>query len=115
MAYKLPVGKQITVKIAYVDAGGNPATVDGPVKWGCSNAEITLVGASGQDSTQAYIAGLTAGDSQVNATADADLGDGTRELVTFFDVTVIGAEAVAGTISPVGEPIDTPEVTPQRR
>ena len=112
MAYMLPVGKRITVKIDFVDANGNPAKVDGAVAWTSSNAAVGSVLADTTDSTRAFVDSLAVGDYQVNATADADLGTGVRELVTFFDVTAVGAEAVAGTISPVGEPIDTPVVTP---
>jgi hypothetical protein len=44
------------------------------------------------------------GQAQVTATCDADLGDGVRELITLCDIEVVGGEAVAGTIQPVGEP-----------
>ena len=43
------------------------------------------------------------GDCQISCKADADMGEGVRELVTLLDVTVVGGEAVAGTITPVGE------------
>jgi len=112
MAYMLPVGKRIPVQIAYVDADGNPAKVDGAVAWSSSDAAVGSVLVDTTDSTRAWVDSLAVGDYQINATADADLGSGVRELVTFFAVTAVGAEAVAGTISPVGEPIDTPVVTP---
>jgi hypothetical protein len=48
-----------------------------------------------------------------DATADADLGDGVRELNTLLDVTLVAGEAVTGTINVVGDPQPiTPPVKP---
>jgi hypothetical protein len=108
MAVTLPVGNMINVQVEYTDTAGNPATVDGDVSWASSNDTIATVAADGTDSTKCKVSatGLV-GDAQITATADADLGSGTRELVTFLDVHVIAGEAVAGTINVVGavEPI----------
>jgi hypothetical protein len=46
----------------------------------------------------------------MTAYADADLGERVRELATTMDVTVMAGEAVAGTITPVGEPEPIPHV-----
>ena len=108
MAYTLPADKQVEVQVAYVDANGNPAVVDGDVSWASSDPNIAAVTAEA-DTTKAFIVpGAGVGNVQITATADADLGTGVRELVTFMDVTVIGGEAVAGTITPVGEPTPKP-------
>jgi len=104
MSYNLPVDHLINVKVSYVDAKGNPAQVDGAVSWDTSDASIITVDPDNKDSTQCKLTpGGATGQAQVTASADADLGDGVRELVTSFDVTVIAGEAVAGTIAPVGE------------
>jgi hypothetical protein len=109
MAYTLPAGKQVKLQVAYVDASGNPATVDGEVQWTSSNDDIAVVWSDAKNTTQALIsAGEQVGQAQITATVDADLGDGVRELVTMMDITVIGGEAVAGTIEPVGEWGDIP-------
>lgn len=105
MAYTLSSGMLVEVKISYVDAKGNPAKVDGDVTWDSSDNQIAHIDVDQKDSaicTVSAIGGI--GMAQITATADADLGDGVRELVTLFDVTVVAGEAVAGTISPVGEP-----------
>lgn len=109
MAYTLPSGMKTEVAVAYVDGHGNPATVDGDVTWASSNDTLVTVEVNSADSTRCMV--TTAGPlgtSQVTATADADLGNGTRSLVTLLDFTVVAGEAVAGTISPVGDP--TPAV-----
>jgi hypothetical protein len=102
MAYTLPNDKVVDVGVSYVDAHGNPATVDGPVTWSSSNDAIATVDAKAGDDKVATITPVgPVGNVQISVTADADLGEGTRELITLFDVSVVGGEAVAGTIAPV--------------
>jgi hypothetical protein len=113
MSYTLPNGKMIRVKVSYVDAGGNPAVVDGVVTWASSNEEIASVDVDQTDTSNAVVvAAGTIGLAQISATADADLGEGVRELITLMDVEVVAGEAVAGTITPVGAPEDIGEVMP---
>jgi len=104
MAYTLPIAYSVGLQIAYVDAGGNPAVVDGDVTWASSDTDVILVDVSNTDSTKATLVSRSkVGQAQITATADADLGAGVREIITLMDVTVVAGEAVAGTISPVGE------------
>lgn len=108
MAYTLPADNQVNVQVSYTDKHGNPAQVDGEVTWDSSNPDTVDVVVDTNDSTIATVRAQGAvGNVQVTATADADLGEGTREIVTTMDVTVVAGEAVAGTIAPVGpsEPI----------
>jgi hypothetical protein len=105
MAYKLPNDKMIAVQVAYVDSRGNPAQVDGDVSWDISDANIATVESNAGDSTQAVVTPIgPVGQVQITATADADLGSGVRELITTMDVEIVAGEAIAGTITPVGEP-----------
>jgi hypothetical protein len=106
MTYTLASGTQVHVKVSYVDAQGNPAKVDGNVDWTSSDENVATVTMEGVDSALIKTVGPT-GQVQITATADADLGEGTRELITPMDVTVAAGEAVTGTIAPVGaaEPI----------
>jgi hypothetical protein len=105
MAYTLPNDKMIAVQVAYVDGNGNPAVVDGEVAWGTSDPNLATVAANAADSTQATVTPAGAiGQVQVTCTADADLGSGVREIITTMDVDIVAGEAVAGTITPVGEP-----------
>jgi len=103
--YTLPVDHTVNMQVAYTDAKGNPATIDGDVSWESSDPSIVTVQADDTDSTicRAIPVG-TLGQVQITATCDADLGDGTRELTTLCDIQVVGGEAVAGSIQPVGEP-----------
>src|SRR4029077_19895488 len=104
----------VLMQIAYVDAKDNPATIDNDVSWQSSDTSIVTVTVDTSDSTTCRITPAGAvGQVQVTATCDADLGDGVRNLVTLCDIDVVGGEAVAGTIQPVGapEPIE-PHVPP---
>lgn len=102
MAYTLPNGFEVAVQVTYIDKSGNPATVDGNVTWASSDETIAIVDV-GTDTTTSTVASVgTLGTAQITATADADLGEGTRNLITTFDVTVVAGEAVAGTIAPTG-------------
>jgi hypothetical protein len=108
MAYTLGADQQVILQVEYVDANGNAATVDGPVQWDSSNPTIVTVTADAADDMRALVQAVgPVGNAQITATADADLGEGTRTLVTPMDVTVVAGEAVTGTITPVGpaEPI----------
>jgi hypothetical protein len=101
MAYTLASGMQVHVKVAYVDAAGNPAVVDGPVTWSSSDETLATVAVEGTDTALVKTIGPT-GQCQVVATADADLGSGVREVITPMDLTIAAGEAVSGVISPVG-------------
>jgi hypothetical protein len=104
MAYTLPADMQVHVQVSYVDAHNNPATVDGPIEWESSDDTIATVTVDNVDTSKATVKAVgKVGQVQVTAMADADLGTGIRELTTLMDVTVVAGEAVAGTITPVGE------------
>ena len=111
--FTLPNDKQVRVKVAYVDKSGNPATIDGDVRWASSDEAIARVTADADSdyASEAVISsGGTVGQAQITAAADADLGEGVRPLMTLMDVEVVGGEAVTGTIEPVGELEDAPGV-----
>jgi len=109
MAFTLPVDNFIVVQVAYVDAHGNPATVDGDVVWASSDESVATAVVDADDSTMCTITALSAtGTSQVTATADADLGTGVRQLITLLDLVVVAGEAVAGQITVVTTPQPVP-------
>jgi hypothetical protein len=103
--YTLPVDHTVLMQVSYVDAKGNPATIDGAVAWQSSDQAILAVTPDPGDSTMCRatpIGGI--GQAQVTATVDADLGDGVRNLITLCDIEVVGGEAVTGSIQPFGDP-----------
>lgn len=109
MAYSMPSHTEVGATIAYTDAAGNPATVDGVVAWSSSNASVVSVVAAGADGMTATISAPgPIGQAQITATADADLGSGVKTLLTFLDVAVVAGEAVAGVITPGDTPTPIP-------
>lgn len=105
MAYTLPVDNLIVVKVAYVDSHGNPAAIDDEVIWATSNDTVATVKVDAGDSSICTVTAVgEIGSAQITATADADLGEGSRDLVTLLDLTVVAGEAVAGVINVVAAP-----------
>src|SRR6516162_7087671 len=85
MAYQLPDDKQLPLSIAYVDKNGNPASIDGAVKWASSDESVlTVAPGGGPQSLTAVVTpvqGQGLGTAQVQAVADADMGSGTTEII----------------------------------
>lgn len=103
--YTLPVDHTVKLQVAYTDAKGNPATIDGEVTWESSDAGLAIVNVDPGNSTVCRVVPVGfVGQVQVTAKADADLGDGVRELLTTCDIEMVGGEAVTGSIQPVGAP-----------
>ena len=112
----LTVTQQAGLSVSYVDANGNNALVDGNPIWAVSDASVLEVieGASPFEVT-VRATGVT-GTAQVSVTADADLGDGVREIIETLDVTVGPGEAVGANITTAApeeqpapaDPVDAP-------
>src|SRR5262245_38809786 len=81
MAYTLPAGMKVGLKVSYVDAGGNPAKVDGDPRWDESDSSIIVVQAKPGDPFAVTLHAVgPLGQAQVSVHADADLGDGVKPL-----------------------------------
>ena len=101
--YNLPIDHTVKMQVSYTDSAGNPATVDGDVEWFPANPEIAKIEVDESDSTICKVIPVALGRTQVSAKADADLGEGVRELLTVCDIMIVAGEAVAGSIQPTGE------------
>lgn len=93
-------GTIATLSIQWVDKKGNPAKVDGATDWVSSDESILTVEAAAGNPLicNVYSAGPI-GPVQVQATADADLGEGVKTITAVCDINVIAGEASGGTIS----------------
>ena len=98
--------QQAALSISAVDAKGNPAPVENVVYEG-SDPNILVVRADPADETKATVLARTVGTAQVTVKADADIGEGEKELMGLLDVEVVAAEAVALSIT-AGTPEDQP-------
>jgi hypothetical protein len=101
---KIVANQSAAVSVSFKTEHGLPAKIDGTVAWKSSDDAIALVQADTADSTKATVtAGPKAGNAEIVATADADLGDGVEEVEAFLDVEVIArGQAVGGEITPLG-------------
>lgn len=94
----LPDDKTASGTIAYVDAKGFPAKVDGAPQWSSSDDTVFSV-AQDASGLAATITPTGLGTAQVRITADADLGSGVQEIITIGDIEVVGGQAVAGNLT----------------
>jgi hypothetical protein len=97
--FTLPDDKTASATVAYVDAKGNPATVEGAPVWSSSDETLITVAAA-PDGMSAVVSPVgPLGAAQVRITADANLGAGVSEIITLADVEVVGGQAVAGNVT----------------
>ena len=105
MANTMQTGTYATLSIEWVDAGGNPAKVDGPTTWASSDETIaTATVATGNPQICNVHSLGPIGPVQFQATADADMGTGVRTITSTCDVSVISGEAVGGTMTFTQQP-----------
>lgn len=100
MSNTMQSGSIATLSIQWVDNKGNPAKVDGATDWVSSNEEIVRVEVAAGNPLicNVYSEGAI-GAVQVQATADADLGEGIKTITAVCDITVIAGQASGGTIT----------------
>ena len=99
---KLPANSSVDVTVTFVNANGLPVDVQNGVTWESSDTAIATVTAKDDPHLATITAGPSAGEAEVFATGDADLGEGVREVEAVLQVTVIAkGEAIGGEISPV--------------
>src|SRR5262245_27492916 len=90
--------QKVTLSVSFVDAAGNPATVDGAPTWSSSDSSITVVTPSADGLTAVASTVGPLGTSEVSVTADADLGTGVTPVTGTLDVQVVASQATAATI-----------------
>jgi len=95
--------QKVQVVLAPVTAAGNPANLDGVPSWVVVSGDATLDVAV--DGLSAWlISGAPDTNSQIDVTADVDLGEGVVSVVDVLDLAVVLASASALGIS-VGTPV----------
>ena len=100
MAATMQVGSYATVSVAWKDKGGNVVKVDGPTTWESSDPETLQVQvATGNPLIANLFAPGPVGTATVQATADADLGEGVKKVTSSLSVEVIKGEAIGGEIT----------------
>ena len=96
----LPIDKKLVgCTVSYVDAAGNAALVDGVPVWATDRPDllVLVVSDNGMSCDITPVGDL--GSAQVTISADADLGEGLRELVTIGTIECVAGEAVGGVLN----------------
>lgn len=100
---KMTVSQNISASLSFVDSYGNPARVDGAPTWQVSPEGVVEMLVSEDGLSAEFQATGSIASTQIEVTADADLGEGTRTLTVLGTLEVVPDEAVAGVIN-FGEP-----------
>jgi len=112
---QLPDDKSVSATVAFADAKGNAAQVQGAPSWTVDppDSVVTMAGAAdGLSATFTPVGPL--GSAQVSVSADADLGDGVTTITGLGTIEVIAGTAVTASIN-FGAPTDiaaAPAATP---
>jgi hypothetical protein len=101
MASKMAVGTYATVSVEWKDKGGNTVGVEkGSIKWASSDdATVQCQVATGNPQIANLYAPGPIGHATIQATGDADLGEGVKAVTASLDVEVIGGQATGGEIT----------------
>lgn len=89
----------VDLSVAPVDAKGNPAKVDGAPVWVVSAPDVCDIAVAADGLSAHVTAKGPLGSCQVTVTADADLGEGVRNITGMLDVEVIASEAASLSIT----------------
>lgn len=104
MALILTDEQECDLSVEFKTAAGNAGRVDGIPVWSVSNPSVVTVTVAA-DGRTAVVSSASLGETQVSVVADADLGEGVRQITGVLDVTVQAAEVVV-----VGVVAGTPRV-----
>lgn len=102
MTIKITNEEKVHVKLNPVTANGNAAAIDGQASFTVVSGDATVV--MDDEGLGAFlVSGVLIGDSQIQVSADADLGEGVDTITDTIILTVVAAEA-----SSLGLTIDAP-------
>jgi hypothetical protein len=82
---------KVPVTLTPTTASGNTASLDGIPSWAVLSGDATLEVA--EDGLSCFLVSGTVGNSVIEVSADADLGEGIRSLTDTIDLAVVSAEA----------------------
>lgn len=111
MAVVLSDTQFIEGQVSTVNKKGKPAPIEaGSIEYSSSNESVATVTEDPNDETKFAIKAVGAGTTQINYSADADLGSGVVPISGFTDVEVTPAQATGFNVT-FGEPKEQEEPT----
>lgn len=100
MAFQLTSSQEVDLSVRFSDRKGNPAQVQGPPLWQVDNPNVLALTPADDGLACTVSAVGPLGTATVSIQADADLGEGVKNLVGVFAVEVTGGEAQTVEIVP---------------
>lgn len=91
--------QKVRLAIRPVSAAGNPAEIDDTPLWIVSDSTVGTLTIDEDGLGAEFVTSGALGVCQVSVTADADLGDGMREISGVLDIEVRASEAVSMEVS----------------
>jgi len=96
MSQELKVTKKVRVSVQFQDRNGNPARVDGPPRWFVDNTELLSIFPDTPDGLSVVVRPVgPLGVCTLSVRADADLGEGVKEIAGFVEFEIVGGDAEA--------------------
>jgi hypothetical protein len=94
MALQLTIDQKALVSLAITDRAGNAAVIDGTPTWETSNSDFADVEPAEDGMSAFIVAGEDADEvAVVTVRADADMGEGVREIIGTLEVQVVSGSA----------------------
>ena len=97
--------QKVDLSVTPVDARGNPGVLDGVPVWSTSDDTLVDVTPSDDGLSATIVAKGPLGTCQISVTADADLGEGVKEIAGVLDIEIKGSATVSLNIG-AGIPTD---------
>ena len=91
--------QKCALTVAFQTAAGNPAKVDGAPQWSVSDEALLELQVAEDGMSATVTAKGPLGIGQVLLKADADLGEGVKEITGLLDVEVIASEATVAIVA----------------
>lgn len=102
----LKSGEKAILKLRILDASGNPARVEGDkVTWSSSDPSIGELKVDKDEMGAEFIQSGAVGKTMIQCKADADLGEGVKELVAEMEIETLSGEAVLMELSATAAPL----------
>lgn len=87
--------QKVGLSIQPLDQYGNAARIDGVPEWNTSDATVGTLAVADDGLSAVFTTAGPLGTTQINVSADADLGTGVRTISATLDIQVEAAEAVS--------------------
>jgi hypothetical protein len=100
----LKLNQSLPLSVKIMDKDGNVAKVDGLPSWALTDASLGSLEVSADGYSAMFKPSGVLGALKVQVKADADLGEGVKEILGELDVEMVAGEATTVVIS-AGEPV----------